>query len=200
MRYYRGADRSDRRLPVGECRKTRKGEISELDERLTSKPSSSPVSSQWKSPVKSRRKSIRWQSRPVAELGSQAFPRQIGRCRQCAVRSDDEPRPRAKPCAHSAPRTRSTTRSENHRGSASRSSSRDEAWKACCARFGRRSGKRRRRSAGRARKRADTGRRRTPGNRRMSGVICLLTLLSARCDEVLLSADLHPQLPRNEGQ
>jgi hypothetical protein len=33
------------------------GEISDLDERLTQKPSSSRVSSQWKSRVKSRRKS-----------------------------------------------------------------------------------------------------------------------------------------------
>ena len=37
--------------------KPRKGEISELDERLTPKPSSSRVSSQWKSRVKSQRKS-----------------------------------------------------------------------------------------------------------------------------------------------
>ena len=40
-----------------ECRQTHQGEISELDERLTLKPSSSRVSSQWKSRVKSRRKS-----------------------------------------------------------------------------------------------------------------------------------------------
>src|SRR5271168_3998087 len=50
-----------RQLPLqkqlGESRQTRKGEISELDERLTSKPSSSRVSSRWKSRVKSQRKS-----------------------------------------------------------------------------------------------------------------------------------------------
>ena len=50
-----------RQLPLqeqlGESRQTRKGEISELDERLTPKPSSSRVSSQWKSRVKSQRKS-----------------------------------------------------------------------------------------------------------------------------------------------
>ena len=50
-----------RQLPLqeqlGECRQTHKGEISELDERLTSKPSSSRVSSQWKSRVTSQRKS-----------------------------------------------------------------------------------------------------------------------------------------------
>ena len=50
-----------RQLPLqeqlGESRQTRKGETSELDERLTPKPSSSRVSSQWKSRVKSRRKS-----------------------------------------------------------------------------------------------------------------------------------------------
>ena len=40
-----------------ESRQTRKGETSKLDERLTPKPSSSPVSSQWKSRVKSHRKS-----------------------------------------------------------------------------------------------------------------------------------------------
>src|ERR1700722_3017488 len=49
------------RLPLqeqlGEGRQTRKGQTSELDERLTPKPSSSRVSSQWKSRVKSRRKS-----------------------------------------------------------------------------------------------------------------------------------------------
>ena len=42
---------------LGESRQTRKGEISKLDERLTPKPSSSRVSSQWKSRVKSQRKS-----------------------------------------------------------------------------------------------------------------------------------------------
>src|SRR3984957_13533481 len=50
-----------RQLPLQEqlskSRQTRKGEISELDERLTPKPSSSRVSSQWKSRVKSQRKS-----------------------------------------------------------------------------------------------------------------------------------------------
>jgi IstB-like ATP binding protein len=50
-----------RQLPLQEqlrqCRQTHQGEISELDERLTLKPSSSRVSSQWKSRVKSRRKS-----------------------------------------------------------------------------------------------------------------------------------------------
>jgi hypothetical protein len=50
-----------RQLPLqkqlGESRYTRKGEISKLDERLTSKPSSSRVSSQWKPWVKSPRKS-----------------------------------------------------------------------------------------------------------------------------------------------
>ena len=40
-----------------ECRQTHKGEIPELDERLTLKPSSSRVSSQWKSRVNSPRKS-----------------------------------------------------------------------------------------------------------------------------------------------
>ena len=50
-----------RQLPLQEqlsksCQ-TRKGEISKLDERLTQKPSSSRVSSQWKSRVKSQRKS-----------------------------------------------------------------------------------------------------------------------------------------------
>ena len=43
--------------PLGESRQTRKGEISKLDERLTPKPSSSRVTSQWKPRVKSRRKS-----------------------------------------------------------------------------------------------------------------------------------------------
>jgi hypothetical protein len=42
---------------LGESRQTRKGETSKLDERLTPKPSSARVSSQWKSRVKSRRKS-----------------------------------------------------------------------------------------------------------------------------------------------
>ena len=50
-----------RQLPLqeqlGESRQTRKGETSKLDERLTPKPSSSRVSSQWKSRVKSQRKS-----------------------------------------------------------------------------------------------------------------------------------------------
>src|ERR1700733_14183026 len=50
-----------RQLPLqeqlGESRQIRKGEISQLDERLTPKPSSSRVSSQWKSRVSSRRKS-----------------------------------------------------------------------------------------------------------------------------------------------
>ena len=50
-----------RQLPLqkqlGESRQTRKGETSKLDERLTLKPSSSRVSSQWKSRVNSRRKS-----------------------------------------------------------------------------------------------------------------------------------------------
>ena len=45
------------------CRQTHQGEISELDERLTLKPSSSQVSSQWKSRVKSRRKSTGAQGR-----------------------------------------------------------------------------------------------------------------------------------------
>ena len=42
---------------LGQSRQTGKGESSELDERLTQKPSSSRVSSQWKSRVKSQRKS-----------------------------------------------------------------------------------------------------------------------------------------------
>src|ERR1700684_1058370 len=50
-----------RQLPIqeqlSESRQTRKGETSKLDERLTQKPSSSRVSSQWKSRVSSRRKS-----------------------------------------------------------------------------------------------------------------------------------------------
>ena len=50
-----------RQLPLqeqlGKSRQTRKGEISELHERLTPKPSSSRVSSQWKSRVSSQRKS-----------------------------------------------------------------------------------------------------------------------------------------------
>ncbi len=50
-----------RQLPLqeqlGESRQTRKGETSKLDERLIPKPSSSRVSSQWKSRVSSRRKS-----------------------------------------------------------------------------------------------------------------------------------------------
>src|ERR1700677_507810 len=50
-----------RQLPIqeqlSESRQTRKGETSKLDERLTLKPSSSRVSSQWKSRVSSRRKS-----------------------------------------------------------------------------------------------------------------------------------------------
>jgi hypothetical protein len=49
-----GAPESANVAQLGESRQTRKGEISELDERLTSKPSSSRVSSQWKSLVKSR--------------------------------------------------------------------------------------------------------------------------------------------------
>jgi putative transposase len=44
---------------LGESSQTRKGEISELDERLTPKPSSSRVSSRWKSRVKSQRKATR---------------------------------------------------------------------------------------------------------------------------------------------
>jgi transposase-like protein len=44
---------------LGESSRTRKGEILELDERLTPKPSSSRVSSRWKSRVKSQRKSTR---------------------------------------------------------------------------------------------------------------------------------------------
>jgi DNA replication protein DnaC len=50
-----------RQLPLqeqlGESRQTRKGEITELDEPLTPNPSSSRVSSQWKSRVTSQRKS-----------------------------------------------------------------------------------------------------------------------------------------------
>src|ERR1700690_2818529 len=50
-----------RQLPLqeqlGDSRQTRKGESTELDERLIPKPSSSRVSSQWKSRVSSRRKS-----------------------------------------------------------------------------------------------------------------------------------------------
>src|ERR1700735_4309152 len=52
-----------RQLPLqeqlGERRQTRKGQTSELDERLTPKPSSNRVSSQWKSRVKSQRKSTK---------------------------------------------------------------------------------------------------------------------------------------------
>src|SRR5271170_2199615 len=52
-----------RQLPIqeqlGESRQTGKGETKKLDERLTLKPSSSRVSSQWKSWVSSRRKSTR---------------------------------------------------------------------------------------------------------------------------------------------
>src|SRR3974377_1883302 len=55
-----------RHLPLQEqlsqCRQTHQGEISELDERLTPKPSLSRVSSQRKSRVKSRRKSTDWPS------------------------------------------------------------------------------------------------------------------------------------------
>jgi hypothetical protein len=50
-----------RQLPLqeqlGDSRQTRKGETSKLDERLTPKPSSSRVSSQWKSRFTSQRKS-----------------------------------------------------------------------------------------------------------------------------------------------
>jgi hypothetical protein len=50
-----------RQLPfqqqLGESRQTRKGETSKLDERLTPKPPSRRVSSQWKSRVTSQRKS-----------------------------------------------------------------------------------------------------------------------------------------------
>ena len=50
-----------RQLPLqeqlGKSRQTRKGESPELDERLTLKPSSSRVTSQWKSRVSSQRKS-----------------------------------------------------------------------------------------------------------------------------------------------
>ena len=50
-----------RQLPLQEqlskSRQSRKGESTQLDERLTPKPSSSRVSSQWKSRVKSQRKS-----------------------------------------------------------------------------------------------------------------------------------------------
>src|SRR6185437_6091823 len=50
-----------RQLPfqeqLGKSRQTHKGETSQLDERLNPKPSSSRVNSQWKSRVKSRRKS-----------------------------------------------------------------------------------------------------------------------------------------------
>ena len=44
---------------LGEGGQTSKGEAQKLDERLTRKPSSTRVSSQWKSRVKSRRKSTR---------------------------------------------------------------------------------------------------------------------------------------------
>ena len=52
-----------RQLPLqeqlGEDHQTQQGEITKLDERLTLKPSSSRVSPQWKSRVKSQRKSTR---------------------------------------------------------------------------------------------------------------------------------------------
>jgi hypothetical protein len=49
---------------LGESRQTRKGETSKLDERLTPKPSSSRVSSQWKSRVSSPRKSTQAKLHP----------------------------------------------------------------------------------------------------------------------------------------
>src|ERR1700678_548352 len=62
-----------RQLPLqeqlGQSRQTRKGETSKLDERLIPKPSSSRVSSQWKSRVKSQRKSTwlgAWSDSPGA--------------------------------------------------------------------------------------------------------------------------------------
>jgi putative transposase len=72
-----------RQLPLQgqlrECRQTHQGEISELDERLTPKPSSSWVSSQWKSRVKSRRKSTAGCTSPVVTLGLE--PSKTGRNR-----------------------------------------------------------------------------------------------------------------------
>jgi hypothetical protein len=55
-----------RQYRLGDSRQTRKGESTELDERLTPKPSSSRVSSQWKSWVKSQRKSTRADCSAVA--------------------------------------------------------------------------------------------------------------------------------------
>src|SRR5271165_1713898 len=70
-----------RQLPLqeqlGESRQTRKGENPELYERLTLKPSSSRVSSQWKSRVKSRRKTTDSRSFWFAGgrgVGRQPFP------------------------------------------------------------------------------------------------------------------------------
>ena len=61
-----------RQLPLqeqlGESRQTRKGESPQLDEPLTLKPSSSRVSSQWKSRVKSRWKSTASMSPFLSEL------------------------------------------------------------------------------------------------------------------------------------
>src|ERR1700722_12254073 len=63
-----------RQLPLqeqlSESRQTHQGEIAELDQPLTQKPSSSRVSSQWKSWVSSRRKSTpqRCQRTPISNL------------------------------------------------------------------------------------------------------------------------------------
>src|SRR5271168_3967003 len=63
-----------RQLPLqeqlGERRQTRKGQTSELDERLTPKPSSNRVSSQWKSRVKSQRKSTPLALSPFREVSA----------------------------------------------------------------------------------------------------------------------------------
>jgi DNA replication protein DnaC len=67
-----------RQLPLqkqlGESRQTHNGEITELDEPLTSKPSSSRVSSQWKSRVNSQRKSTATSSNVYGSPVSVTFP------------------------------------------------------------------------------------------------------------------------------
>src|SRR6202044_2782410 len=61
-----------RQLPLqeqlGESYQTRKGETSELDERLTPNQSSSRVSSQWKSRLKSQRKSTMHSYRVIRRM------------------------------------------------------------------------------------------------------------------------------------
>ncbi len=90
-----------RQLPLqkqlGECRQTHKGEISELDERLTSKPLSSRVSSQWKSRVTSQRKSTTNQFDASGQLRPEA--RRSNRFEPYSQRDEARRAPPAYPCS-----------------------------------------------------------------------------------------------------